>query len=68
MQPVHAASLADCPAARSLPKQGPATITLLFDGGNGELKNAAEGNFLTRLLQGTQQELDERGIGLSAIQ
>lgn len=29
-----------------------ATITMLLDGVNGELKNAAEGNFLTRLAQG----------------
>src|SRR3954447_25955433 len=27
-----------------------ATITMLLDGVNGELKNAAEGNFLTRLM------------------
>src|SRR5947209_7186831 len=31
-----------------------ATITMLLDGVNGELKNAAEGNFLTRLMRGTQ--------------
>jgi Mn-containing catalase len=33
-----------------------ATITLLLDGVNGELKNAAEGSLLTRLTQGTQQK------------
>lgn len=33
-----------------------ATITMLLDGVNGELKNAAEGNFLTRLTQGTQKK------------
>lgn len=31
-----------------------ATITMLLDGVNGELKNAADGNFLTRLAQGKQ--------------
>src|SRR4051812_13687376 len=33
-----------------------ATITLLLDGVNGELKNAAEGNFLTRLMGGKPQK------------
>src|SRR4029079_11500134 len=33
-----------------------ATITMLLEGVNGELKNAAEGNFLTRLMGGTQQK------------
>src|SRR3954467_4135019 len=33
-----------------------ATITMLLDGVNGELKNAAEGNFLTRLMGGRQQK------------
>src|SRR3954471_12792430 len=33
-----------------------ATITMLLNGINGELKNAAEGNFLTRLMQGKQQK------------
>jgi Mn-containing catalase len=31
-----------------------ATITMLLNGVNGELKNAADGNFLTRLAQGSQ--------------
>lgn len=31
-----------------------ATITMLLDGVNGELKNAADGNFLTRLAEGRQ--------------
>src|SRR5436309_2561909 len=31
-----------------------ATITMLLNGVNGELKNAAEGSFLSRLTQGTQ--------------
>lgn len=31
-----------------------ATITMLLNGVNGELKNAAEGNFLTRLMKGKQ--------------
>src|SRR6059058_954310 len=33
-----------------------ATITMLLDGVNGELKNAADGNFLTRLMRGRQQK------------
>src|SRR3954454_11162244 len=33
-----------------------ATITMLLDGINGELKNAAEGNALARLMQGTRQK------------
>ncbi|WP_164100856.1 manganese catalase family protein [Candidatus Laterigemmans baculatus] len=33
-----------------------ATITMLLDGVNGELKNAAEGNFLTRLMKGKQEK------------
>src|SRR3954471_19745219 len=33
-----------------------ATITMLLNGINGELKDAAEGNFLTRLMRGRQQK------------
>jgi Mn-containing catalase len=35
-----------------------ATITMLLNGVNGELKNAAEGNFLTRLAEGPQAKDD----------
>jgi Mn-containing catalase len=33
-----------------------ATITMLLNGVNGELKNAAEGNFLTRLMKGKEEK------------
>src|SRR3954453_11082372 len=33
-----------------------ATITMLLDGVNGELKDAAEGNLLSRLTRGTEQK------------